>query len=79
MTGTAFVTDVAVNHLVEIDTATGQIVKDLESTNGNPGMIDLVIAGRFIYTLSPGNATTKTSVAVFDVSGGRGCKLYSIC
>jgi len=74
-TGTAFVTDVAVNHLVEVDTTTGQLIKALNLTNGNPGMIDLVSAGYFIYALSPGNATTKSAVTVFDVSGGRGCRL----
>jgi len=73
-TGTAFVTDVGVNHLVEVDTTTGQLVKELVSGNGNPGLIDLVSAGNFIYALSPGNATVKGAVTVFDVSGGRGSK-----
>lgn len=41
-------------------------------TNGNPGMIDLVSAGHFVYALSPGNATTGAAVTVFDVSGGQG-------
>ncbi|KAL2065457.1 hypothetical protein VTL71DRAFT_3127 [Oculimacula yallundae] len=71
-TGTAFVTDVAANHLVEIDTATGEIVKDLESTNGNPGLIDLVSKGKFVYALSPGNATVGAAVTVWDVAGGKG-------
>lgn len=75
LTGTAFVTDVAVNHLVEIDTATGTLINELQSGNGNPGMIDLVSAGNFIYALSPGNASVKAAVTVFDVSGGRGSKL----
>ncbi|KAH7386163.1 hypothetical protein BKA64DRAFT_645742 [Cadophora sp. MPI-SDFR-AT-0126] len=72
LTGTAFVTDVAVNHLVEIDPSSGSIVKNLVSTNGNPGLIDLVSAGRFVYALSPGNATVGAAVMVFDVSGGKG-------
>jgi len=72
VTGTAFVTDVAVNRLVEIDTATGAIIQVTNSTNGNPGMIDLVGPGDFVYALSPGNATVKAAMAVFDVSGGRG-------
>jgi hypothetical protein len=71
-TGSAFVTDVAVNHLVEIDTATGALIKETNLTNGNPGMIDLVSAGNFVYALSPGNATVKAAVTVFDVSGGQG-------
>ena len=73
-TGTAFVTDVAVNHLVEVDTATGTLINELNSDNGNPGMIDLVSAGNFIYALSPGNSSVAAAVTVFDVSGGRGCK-----
>ncbi|KAK0112196.1 hypothetical protein ONS96_001448 [Cadophora gregata f. sp. sojae] len=72
LTGTAFVTDVAVNHLVEIDPTSGSIVKNLASTNGNPGLIDVVSAGKFIYALSPGNATVGAAVTVFDVSGGSG-------
>ena len=71
-TGTGFVTDVAVNHLVEIELTTGAVVKELDLTNGNPGMIDLQAAGNFIYALSPGNANTTSAVTVFDVSGGKG-------
>lgn len=74
-TGSAFVTDVAVNHLVEVDTMSGQLIREFNLTNGNPGMIDLESAGTFIYALSPGNATTKPAVTVFDVSGGQGSKL----
>lgn len=72
VTNTAFVTDVAVNHLVEVDTTSGALIKELVLGNGNPGMIDLASAGNFIYALSPGNATTKSAVVVFDVSGGQG-------
>lgn len=75
VTNSAFVTDVAVNHLVEVDTKTGKLIKELNSTNGNPGMIDLVSAGNFIYALSPGNANTRSAVTVFDVSDGQGSKL----
>lgn len=66
-------TDVAVDHLVEIDPSTGTLINELSLNNGNPGMIDLVSAGNFIYALSPGNATTGSRVVVFDVSGGKGC------
>ncbi|MCJ1355656.1 MAG: hypothetical protein MMC33_005648 [Icmadophila ericetorum] len=71
-TNTGFVTDVANNHLVEMDLATGAIIKELKLNNGNPGMIDLEAAGAFIYALSPGNATVKAAVTVFDVSAGPG-------
>ena len=74
VTGSAFVTDVAVNHLVEVDVTSGKLIKELNLTNGNPGMIDLVSAGNFVYALSPGNATTAAAVTVFDVSGGQGSK-----
>ncbi len=67
-------TDVAVNHLVEIDTVTGDLISDLESKNRNPGMVDLVSTGRFVYALSPGNATVGPAVAVFAVGRGRGGK-----
>jgi hypothetical protein len=76
VTNSAFVTDVAVNHLVEVDTTTGAIIKELNSTNGNPGLIDLVTKGNFIYALSPGNNATKAAVTVFDISGGQGCELF---
>lgn len=63
----------AVNHLVEVDT-TGALIKELNSTNGNPGLVDLVAKGNFIYALSPGNNATKEAVTVFDVSSGQGCE-----
>ena len=71
-TNTGFVTDVGVNHLVEVDLTSGAVVHELNSMNGNPGMIDLQAAGTKVFGLSPGNGTTKASVTVFDVSGGRG-------
>jgi hypothetical protein len=73
-TGTAFVTDVAKNTLNEIDTATGAIVKSVNGTNGNLGMIDLANKGNFVYALAPGNASAgvPVNVAVYDVSGGKG-------
>ena len=70
LTKTAFVTDVAVNHLVEIDPGPGEIKHSVNLPNANPGMIDLVAAGKMVYALSPGNGTTKAAVAVMDVSGG---------
>ena len=72
LTGTGFVTDVAVNHLVEVDLDSGAVVKELNSTNGNPGMIDLQTVGHNVFALSPGNGTTPAAVSVFDISGGRG-------
>lgn len=71
-TGTGFVTDVGANRLAEVDLQTGALVADLQSQNGNPGMIDLQAAGGMVYALAPGNGTTPAAVTVFDVSGGKG-------
>lgn len=75
-TGSAFVTDVAVNHLVEVDVATGELIKETNFANGNPGLIDLVAKGNFVYALSPGNESSKTAVVVVDIGGGKACKFY---
>ncbi|CAF9915808.1 MAG: hypothetical protein HETSPECPRED_002588 [Heterodermia speciosa] len=72
LTKTAFVTDVAVNHLVEIDPATGDLKQSVLLPNANPGMIDLVAAGRMVYALSPGTVGEgKANVVVVDVGGER--------
>jgi hypothetical protein len=72
LTGSGFVTDVAANHLVEVDLVSGTIVTEFNSTNGNPGMIDLQTLGSKIFALSPGNETIPPAVTVFDISGGQG-------
>jgi hypothetical protein len=72
LTGTGFVDDVLVSHLVELDLTTGAIVSDVDSGNNGQGMIDLMAAGQRIYALSPGNGTVNGAVTVFDISGGRG-------
>ncbi|KIW96366.1 uncharacterized protein Z519_03435 [Cladophialophora bantiana CBS 173.52] len=72
-TGSAFVTDVGVNRVVEMSLTDASIVSILDlSANGDPGLIDLKAAGNFIYALSPGNGTTPAAVTVLDVSGGPG-------
>jgi len=72
-TGSAFVTDVAVNRLVEMSLTDASIlsITDL-SADGDPGLIDLRAGGNFVYALSPGNGTTPAAVTVLDVSGGQG-------
>ncbi|OCL09746.1 hypothetical protein AOQ84DRAFT_397237 [Glonium stellatum] len=67
VTGTGFVTDVGVNHLVEVIPSAGVLGRVFNSQNGNPGMIDLASNGKFVYALSPGNDTVETAVTVFDV------------
>jgi len=72
-TGTAFVTDVGVNRIVEMSLQDASVVSELDlSVNGDPGLIDLRAAGSFIYALSPGNGTTKAGIAVVGVSGREG-------
>jgi hypothetical protein len=70
-TGTGFVTDPGINHLVNIDLASGAIIQEFNSMNGNPGMIDFVVVGTKIYALAPGNGNgIGAHVAVFDVENG---------
>ncbi|KAJ9299575.1 hypothetical protein DTO217A2_8092 [Paecilomyces variotii] len=70
----AFVTDVQVNHIVEMSLDNARIIKeyDTSSVNAGPGFIDLAAAGNFIYALSPGNGTSEAKVVVMDVSRGQG-------
>ncbi|KAL8788301.1 MAG: hypothetical protein Q9195_007357 [Heterodermia aff. obscurata] len=73
LTGTAFVTDVAVNHLVEIDPVKGGVKQSVVLPNKNPGMIDLVATpAGMVYALSPGKGGGKggAAVVVVDVGGG---------
>jgi len=66
-TKTAFVTDVAVNRLVEMSTTDASIVGVIDlSSNGDSGLIDLRAAGKFVYALSPGNGMTQAAVTVVD-------------
>ena len=73
-TKSAYVTDVLMNRLVEMDTTTGAMLgAPLVVKNSNLGMTDLIAGGNFIYALSPGKAGNTTStVQVFDVSAGKG-------
>ncbi|KAH6682141.1 hypothetical protein F5X68DRAFT_172080 [Plectosphaerella plurivora] len=69
-TKTAFVTDVAVNRLVEMSTTDASIFNTIDlSANGHSGMIDLRALGGMIYVLSPGNKATKPAVVVVDAVG----------
>ncbi|KAJ9268264.1 hypothetical protein DTO212C5_5592 [Paecilomyces variotii] len=70
----AFVTDVQVNHIVEMSLDNARIIKeyDTSSVNAGPGFIDLAAAGNFVYALSPGNGTSEAKVVVMDVSRGQG-------
>ncbi|KAJ5630306.1 uncharacterized protein N7484_010406 [Penicillium longicatenatum] len=61
-----FVTDAAVNRLIEINKDGSEIMSRLELTNGDPGLTDLQVAGRFVYALSPGNGTMPAAITVVD-------------
>lgn len=68
-TNTAFVTDVGVNHMVEMSLKDASILGETDlSANGDPGLIDLKAAGNMIYALSPGNGTTNAAVTVMDAN-----------
>ncbi|KAJ4353754.1 uncharacterized protein N0V89_005484 [Didymosphaeria variabile] len=72
-TGSAFVTDAAVDRIVEMNVKDASIIKEYDlSANRDPGLLDLASAGNFVYALSPGNGTTDPAITVLDVSGGQG-------
>ncbi|KAK5058656.1 hypothetical protein LTR84_010920 [Exophiala bonariae] len=72
-TGSAFVTDVGKNRVIEMSLTDASILGNTDlSANGAPGLIDLAAAGTAIYALSPGNGTTPSAISVLDVSGGKG-------
>ena len=66
-----FVTDAAVSRLIEISEDGSKIMSMLDLENGDPGLIDLQTAGRFVYALSPGNGTTSAAITVVDSFKGR--------
>ncbi|KAJ5234617.1 uncharacterized protein N7469_003785 [Penicillium citrinum] len=61
-----FVTDAALNRLIEISTDGAKILSILNLANGDPGLTDLKAVGRFVYALSPGNGTTAAAITVID-------------
>ena len=69
VTHTAFVTDVLSDRLVEMSLTDASVIGspiDL-SANGDPGLVDIKAAGRFLYALAPGTGTTVPAVTVVDV------------
>lgn len=59
-TGTAFVTDVGVNRIVEMSVQDATILSELDlSANGDPGLMDLRAAGNFIYACLPETARLR--------------------
>ena len=70
ITKTAFVTDVGRNNLVEVDPTSGEVLQNTPLMSENPGYVDLLVGGKFVYALSPGSmdGSRKAHVAVVDVS-----------
>ncbi|KAL4906970.1 hypothetical protein BDW74DRAFT_176567 [Aspergillus multicolor] len=66
-TNSVFVTDVLVNRLVELDAVDASILRTADLPNQDPGLVDLVVVGRHVYALSPGNGTTDAAITVFDI------------
>lgn len=69
--GSVFVTDAALNRIVEMSAVDAQIISTIDLTNGDPGLIDLKVSGRYVYALSPGNGTTASAVTVVDSYVGK--------
>ena len=73
VTGTGFVNDIIVSHLVEVDLSNGDIVTEAPCMNNGQGMADMRAIGDRIYALSPGNGTSHpAAITIFDISQGRG-------
>ena len=71
-TGTGFVTDPALSRLAEVDLDTGEILKAIVVEPAS-GLLDLAAARDRLYVLAVGGLTgVPPTVAVFDISGGRG-------
>lgn len=69
-TGTGFVTDPTINHLVETNLTTGAILSEYFPPNYNVGMTDFRIMDSKMWLLSAGNGTTPASICTIDISGG---------
>lgn len=77
-TNSIFVTDVAVNRLVELDAVDARILRTTSLPNHDPGLVDLVVVDRLVYALSPGNGTTDAAITVFDIEKNQQVQHYSL-
>ena len=64
---TAFFADAGLNLLSEVDVHSGAPLRSYNSTNGNPGNLDMGVKGKYLYALSTGAG----AIAVFDIGSGR--------
>ena len=75
-TGTAFVTDVGRNRLVEVsfqDDVGAKVVGEIDlsavsAARNDPGLIDLMAGGELVYALSPGNNSGNAPPAISVVN-----------
>jgi hypothetical protein len=76
LTNTAFVTDVAINRIVEMSLKDASLVSVIDLSKEkvsakDSGLIDLRAAGGFVYALSPGNGSTMASISVVNILSKR--------
>jgi hypothetical protein len=67
-----FITDAAVNRLVEASVDTGAITTEFYPPTGFMGMTDFRISGNYLWALSASNGSYPSSIQIFDISGGPG-------
>ncbi|KAJ5806741.1 hypothetical protein N7474_010333 [Penicillium riverlandense] len=73
-----FVTDGAADRLVEISEHDSKIMSTLDLKNGDPGLLDLKVSGRFVYALSPGNGTMPAAITVVDSFQGQQIQYFQL-
>ncbi|KAJ5585209.1 uncharacterized protein N7459_005009 [Penicillium hispanicum] len=73
-----FVTDAAVNRLVEISANGSRIISNIDLENGEPGNVDLQVSGRFAYVLAPGNGSMPAAISVVDFFEGRQIQNFAL-
>ena len=72
-TGTGFLTDGALNYLVEVDVQSGAVVSITNGSVPHLGLYDTLSYGDFVYVLATNTPSgTNATVVSYDVSGGRG-------
>lgn len=73
-----FVTDAAVNRIVEFSQDGEKVLSTLNLKNSDPGLTEIQVSGRFVYALSPGNGTTPAAITVVDSFRGRQIQHFSL-
>ena len=71
-TNTIFVTEGAVNRIVELNSTTNDVVSMLDIDNQQLSYFDIVANGELLYALSAGLMNTSIGILTVDVSDGPG-------